>query len=187
MQPKAYGINTHPATAPSFIPFPFVCFCPLINSLSFFPFFLLKNSFFLNRCEKYLLIILKFTIMELVGRITKDAVVSQLKDERKVVNFSIAVNDNYRPKGSNEVKKITTFVNCSYWINAGIAPYLTKGILAEVSGRISVSAYTDLNKEAKGSLNFHVNNIKIHGNVRAAAIEKEVAVQPEEPGDDLPF
>ena len=38
--------------------------------------------------------------MEIVGRITKDAVVSQLKDERKVVNFSIAINDYYKPKNS---------------------------------------------------------------------------------------
>jgi single-strand DNA-binding protein len=125
--------------------------------------------------------------MELVGRITKDAVVNQLKDERKVVNFSIAINDNYKPKGSNEVKKITTFVNCSYWINAGIAPYLIKGALIEVSGRISVSAYTDSNKEAKGSLNFHVNNIKIHGNSKVVATEKEEVLQSTEPADDLPF
>ncbi len=36
--------------------------------------------------------------MEIVGRITKDEVVNQLKDERNVVNFSIAVNDYYKPK-----------------------------------------------------------------------------------------
>jgi single-strand DNA-binding protein len=125
--------------------------------------------------------------MELVGRITKDAVVNQLKDERKVVNFRIAINDNYNPKGSNEVKKVTTFVNCSYWINAGIALYLIKGALVEVSGRISVSVYADLNKEAKGSLNFHVNNIKIHGNVKAVTTEKEEVAQPAETADDLPF
>ena len=32
--------------------------------------------------------------MELVGRLTADAKVSTLKDERKVVNFSIAINDS---------------------------------------------------------------------------------------------
>jgi len=55
--------------------------------------------------------------MELVGRITKDAVVRQLKDEKKVVNFSIAVNDYYKQKGSAEGQKLTTYVNCSYWIS----------------------------------------------------------------------
>ena len=46
--------------------------------------------------------------MELVGRITKDAVVNQLKDERKVVNFSMAVNDYFKPKDNAEGVKITT-------------------------------------------------------------------------------
>ena len=44
--------------------------------------------------------------MELVGRITKDAVINQLKDERKVVNFSIAVNDYYKPKNSEEGERL---------------------------------------------------------------------------------
>ena len=56
--------------------------------------------------------------MELVGRITKDALINQLKDERKVVNFSIAVNDYYKPKNSEEGVKITTYLNCSYWISS---------------------------------------------------------------------
>jgi single-strand DNA-binding protein len=37
--------------------------------------------------------------MMFVGRITKDAVVNQLKGERQVVNFTVALNDYYRPKG----------------------------------------------------------------------------------------
>ncbi len=52
--------------------------------------------------------------MEVTGRIVKDAVVNQLKDEREVINFSIAVNDSYKLKGSNEIKKVTTYFNCAY-------------------------------------------------------------------------
>jgi single-strand DNA-binding protein len=37
--------------------------------------------------------------MVLIGRITKDATVKKLKDEWEVVNFSIAINDFYKPKG----------------------------------------------------------------------------------------
>ena len=100
--------------------------------------------------------------MELVGRITKDAVVNQLKDERKVVNFSIAVNDYYKPKNSEEGIKITTYVNCSYWISTKIAERLTKGTLVEIVGRAYVNAYKGADGEPKASLNCHVNNIKIH-------------------------
>ena len=37
--------------------------------------------------------------MNIIGRITRDAVVKQLKDDRKVVNFSIVINDYFKPKG----------------------------------------------------------------------------------------
>lgn len=145
----------------------------------------------------------------LIGRVTADAKVSTLKDERKVVNFSIAINDSYKQKGTEHIKKIVTYVNCSYWINEGIAEYLTKGTLVEVCGRISVNAYTGLDGEAKASLNFHVNNIKLHGkpsknegevrdeenkqqaNVTGKHNRKRAAPQNAEavtePSDDLPF
>ncbi len=48
--------------------------------------------------------------MELTGRITADATVNITSDGRKVVHFSIAMNDSYTPKGSDEVKKLTTYV-----------------------------------------------------------------------------
>ena len=115
--------------------------------------------------------------MELVGRLTADAKVSTLKDERKVVNFSIAINDSYKPKGSELVTKITTFVNCSYWINTAIAEHLTKSTLVELSGRIGVNAWTNAEGEAKASLTFHVNSIKLHGKGNAASKESVPAVR----------
>ncbi len=126
--------------------------------------------------------------MELIGRVTADATVNTTKEGRKVVHFSIAMNDSYKPKGSDEWKKVTTFVNCSYWINEAIAKNITKGSLVEVYGRISVSAWTNLKGEAKGSLNFHVNNIKLHGKGNAEAKESIPApADITEPVDDLPF
>ncbi len=101
--------------------------------------------------------------MEIIGRITADATVSETKAGKKVVNFSIAINDTYKAKGSTEVQKFTTYINCSYWINPGVATYLTKGTLVECFGRIGVNAYTGKDGEAKASLNFHVNVLKLHG------------------------
>lgn len=130
--------------------------------------------------------------MELVGRITKDAVVNQLKDERKVVNFSIAVNDYFKTKNSEEGRKISTFVNCSYWISSKIAEWLTKGSLVEISGRIYVNAYNGLNGDAKASLNFHVNSIKIHLFGKKETTEQEessenISAKRKEIKEDLPF
>ena len=43
--------------------------------------------------------------MEITARLTADAKVNTLKDERQVVNFTIAINDSYKPKESAETKK----------------------------------------------------------------------------------
>ena len=101
--------------------------------------------------------------MILIGRLTKNATTTTLKDERKVVvNFSIAINNWYKPKGSEKGVKVTTFVNCSYWLSTAIATRLTKGSLVELSGRLQVNAYIGFDGEAKGTLNCHVNSITIH-------------------------
>ena len=59
--------------------------------------------------------------MEIIGTVTADAKVSTLADDRQVVNFTIAVNDYFKPKGSTEGKQLTTFINCAYWISAKVA------------------------------------------------------------------
>ena len=135
--------------------------------------------------------------MEITARITKDAVVNQLKDEREVINFTVAINNYYKPKNSSEGKKITTFINCSYWLTSKIVQRLTKGTLVELSGRIGVNAYVDLQGEARATLTFHVNTIKIHSSGKLASeafvpIHNEVgnslaASEITEPADDLPF
>jgi single-strand DNA-binding protein len=144
----------------------------------------LQNSSFYHRH----LFTFKNTVMTIIGRLTRDSVVNTLKDDRKVVNFSIAVNDSYQPKGG-ERKQITTYYNCGYWISDRIAALLKKGALVEVSGRISVSVYGD-SDAPKASLNCHVNNIKIHawpkdGERKETVIETQTAATGGD--DDLPF
>jgi single-strand DNA-binding protein len=127
--------------------------------------------------------------MEIIGRLTADAKVNTLKDERKVVNFSIAINDSYRPKGCDERTQVTTYVQCAYWISASIAPYLSKGTLVELSGRISTDAWVNIGGEAKAALRFHVITIKLHGKPNRTAAERKpegIAVGTGET-DDLPF
>ena len=105
---------------------------------------------------------------------------------RQVVNFSVAVNDSYKPKCSKVAVKVATFFNCSYWINPSIVTYLTKGTLVECFGRISVNAWTNAEGEAKASLNFHVNSIKLLGKSNAAIKETVLAASEiTEPLEDL--
>ncbi|MBI2285151.1 MAG: single-stranded DNA-binding protein [Bacteroidetes bacterium] len=130
--------------------------------------------------------------MEIIGRVTKDAEVKTTKSEKQVVNFSVAINDSYKQKGASEVTKVVTYVDCSYWANPALAQYLTKDTLVELQGRISLNVYNDMKGEAKGSLRFHVNNIKLHGGNKTAAKPAEapapvIAGELTEPLDDLPF
>ena len=128
--------------------------------------------------------------MEITARVTADAKVNTLKDERQVVNFNVAINDSYKPKDGSEIKKMATFIQCAYWINPAIAKHLTKGTLVELYGRIGVNAYKDMQGEPKATLTFHVNNIKMHGKGKPTEAEDKTAIAAAEiiqPLEDLPF
>lgn len=130
--------------------------------------------------------------MEITGRLTKDATVNKVGKDKQVVNFSIAINDSYKPKDSSEYKEIVTYIDCSYWLSAKTADYLKKGTLVQLFGRIGLSVYSSSEGKALGSLTFHINSIKIL--VFAKKVEnsgtgitpKGEQNQSSEP-DDLPF
>lgn len=119
-----------------------------------------------------------------VGRVTADAKVNTLKDERQVVNFSVAINDYYKAKSSSEGKKVVTFINCAYWVSPRVADRLAKGTLVEITGRLYVNAYKGMDGEARGSLNCHVSGIKVHSTAKPAVSE---AAREQKTNDNLPF
>lgn len=123
--------------------------------------------------------------MNIIGRLTADAKVKDLKDDRQVVEFAVAVNRYYKPKGASEGVTQTAYFNCSYWRGMGIAPRLKKGALVELTGGLNVNAYTDLQGNPRASLNFHVDTVNIHTAPKTSSVP--VASGAEETGDDLPF
>lgn len=124
--------------------------------------------------------------MELfTGRVTADAKVNTLKNEKQVVNFSIAINDYCKAKNSEAGTKVVTYINCSYWISTKVAVRLTKGTVVEIAGRLHVNAYKNMDGEPRASLNCHVNHIKIHHSTKKNE-EPEKAAEAVT-GDDLPF
>jgi single-strand DNA-binding protein len=64
--------------------------------------------------------------MNIIGRRTRNAEVRNLPKDKKVVNFSIATNENYRNKQGERIEQ-TTYFECSYWISEKVAEFLTKG------------------------------------------------------------
>ena len=127
----------------------------------------------------------------IVGRITRNAEIRQTANNKQVVNFSVAINENYTTKQGERIEQ-ATFYNCSYWINTKIAEFLTKGTLVELMGRISSNAWIGKDGEIHSGLNFHTLKIKLHGSshkrtetIKGTAHSNSIVEQETE--DDLPF
>lgn len=128
--------------------------------------------------------------MEITGRLTADAAIRQV-GEKQVVGFSVAINETYRRKDGEKVT-LTDYFDCSFWLGTGIAPYLTKGTLVQLAGRVSARAWLS-GGVARAGLNFNVSKLTLHGGGAKPTSEKNIEVhQPEvvtqgEEHDDLPF
>jgi single-strand DNA-binding protein len=125
------------------------------------------------------------TIMTIIGRVTRDAEVRSLSNNKSVVSFSIAVNDDYKTKNGERVTQ-TEFFDCAYWFSTGVAQYLTKGSLVELAGRVSARAWMGNDGEPKAGLNFNTTDIKLHGRVKnetqqAQQQPQQQAQQPQQP------
>ncbi|MBR9776258.1 MAG: single-stranded DNA-binding protein [Cytophagales bacterium] len=129
--------------------------------------------------------------MNITGRLTRNAEVRTLSNEKQVVNFSVAVNDSYRNKQGERVEQ-TTYFDCAYWITPNVARLLTKGSLVELTGRVSTRAWVSKDGEPRAGLNFHTSQIKLHGGSRKAETVQATAQSEsnntkQETEDDLPF
>ena len=131
--------------------------------------------------------------MEITGRLTADAQVNTTKNEKEVVNFSIAVNDRYKTK-AGDVNTITAYFRCAFWLGTNVAKALTKGTIVSLSGRASADAWIGSDGEAKAALNFHTSEIKILGGGSrqnaegaAATMQTPKAQTGAMAGEDLPF
>ncbi len=129
--------------------------------------------------------------MEITGRITADAKIHKVNSDKQVVNFSIAINDSYKPKNSTELREIVTYIDCSYWLSSKTAEWLKKGAMVQLFGRIGLNVYSSSDGRALGSLTFHINSLKIlvfakkvQGNNNSGASSN--IVQEKEPSD-IPF
>ena len=132
--------------------------------------------------------------MNIIGRLTRDAEVRSLSNEKQVVNFSIAANDSYKNKQGERVEQ-TTYFDCAYWLTAKVAEFLTKGTLVELTGRVSSRAWVGKDGEIHAGLNFHTSQIKLHGGGNKRKITEQATkktdtakvMQPQADADDLPF
>jgi len=125
--------------------------------------------------------------MNITGRLTRNAEVRTLNNGKQVVNFSVAVNDSYRNKQGERIEQ-TAFFDCSFWKSPNVVKMLTKGLLVELSGRVSTRAWVTKDGEAKAGLNFHTSEIKpLGGGKRAETVQATTEADNNGDKDDLPF
>lgn len=134
--------------------------------------------------------------MQIIGRITADAQVHTLGNDRKVVNFTVAENHDYKNRQTGQWIKRAIFYRCAYWLTDKIAKALTKGRLVELTGRVDARAWTGNDGETRTNLELHAEKIKFHDsgkrqspeepaqNVTPNSISKTNESREE---DDLPF
>lgn len=125
--------------------------------------------------------------MNIIGRVTKDAEVRTLSNEKQVVRFSVATNESYRNKAGERIEQ-TTYFDCAYWISPKVADILTKGSLVELTGRVSARAWAGNDGEIHTGLNFNTSNIKLHlGGKKSQTAQATTGKNNNKPKEDLPF
>jgi single-strand DNA-binding protein len=181
---------THKPTLAGLIPFPFgFHILPALFVCCLFARFFFREKKYGKQAELVKVRHQNKNIMNIIGRITRDARVSTLSGGKQVVNFSVATNNRYRNKQGEQVEP-TTYFDCAYWISPNVAKVLTKGTLVELTGRVSARAWTSSDGQPQAALNFHTSGIKFHGGGRrteehspgGAASRSKKARK-----DDLPF
>lgn len=98
--------------------------------------------------------------MLFTGRLTANAEVKAVKGDKQVINFTVAINQKWKNK-AGEKKEKTAFVDCAYWRNSGIAEYLAKGAVVEISGWMEAQAYQSKKDGLKARLICTCDTIKL--------------------------
>ncbi|WP_374950141.1 single-stranded DNA-binding protein [Mucilaginibacter sp.] len=97
--------------------------------------------------------------MEITGRLVADATVRAVNEDKKVTGFRVAVNRRYKSQG--EQKEETAYIDCTYWLGEGIAPFLTKGMLVQLSGFMTAEPWVSRDGEPMASLRFRTDEINM--------------------------
>jgi single-strand DNA-binding protein len=137
--------------------------------------------------------------MLFTGRVTAEAEVREVKNDKKVTNFTVALNKKWKDK-DGETHEKTVFVDCAYWVNSGVAEFLAKGTIVEISGWMDARAWVSGNGDARANLTCTVEQIKLFGNPGGKSTAKPAKPTESKTGapkagnvpagveeDDLPF
>ena len=132
--------------------------------------------------------------MEIIGRLTAQATVKTTNSGKEFVSFTVAVNEGYKDKKTNEWVNNANFFQCAFWRSTGVTELLTKAAIVHVSGRVGVNVWNNSEGVAQGRLTMNVNQIDIistdkKGGAKNNTTKKENTntAATVTSADDLPF
>lgn len=126
--------------------------------------------------------------ISLIGHLGNDTKVTNLQQDRNVLNFSIAENIKKFDKETGEEINITNWFNCSYFVKSTkVAEYLKKSRRIYVMGKLEFEEYRSTTSSSiQRSNNIIVNDLQIID----FESKEETSPKTKEPSssdDDLPF
>lgn len=110
-----------------------------------------------------------FNQLQIIGNIGKFAEIKTLPSGKRVLSFSLAVNEK---RGQED---ITTWFDCSMFGERldALSPLLTKGKQVFVQGPVSSRSWTAQTEEVRSSMNVLVNKLVLCGSKRDEAYPGE--------------
>jgi single-strand DNA-binding protein len=123
--------------------------------------------------NKYILMKAIKNKVQLIGHLGADPEIKNFKEDSKLANMRLAVNDRYKNVKGEWVEE-TQWFNLVAWSKLAIyaEKYLLKGIEVAVEGRLLTKSYTDKNAVKRISTDIVVSEILIL--TKKAALTKEL-------------
>lgn len=103
----------------------------------------------------------------IMGRLTRDPELRRTGSGIAVVNFSVAVERDFKSEGG---EKETDFIDCVAWRQIGefVNKYFTKGAMIVVSGRLQVRSWTDNDGNKRRTAEIVADNVYFGESKRSA-------------------
>jgi single-strand DNA-binding protein len=131
----------------------------------------------------------------IAGGLTRDPELRNLRADKSVVSFSIAINRKYRAADGTPKEEVT-FVDVEAWGRTAelVAQHLAKGSSCFVEGRLRLDSWEDKSGAKRSRMKVLADNVQFLGkwtpSDQPAKKAKEMPVEPPpaaEESDEVPF
>ena len=125
-----------------------------------------------------------------LGRLTKDVTLNSTNSGTSVANFSMALNEKYKDKKTEQWAEKTEFVNIVAWGPLGetASTYLSKGSECYLEGKLQTRSYDDKEGNKKYVTEIVANSIQFIGGRGEAKTETNPRPSGNDfAADDIPF